>query len=133
MITFIKRFAEWLHIKTRIDGGAHKPPLFNEREIWWCSVGENIGVEISGKGTFFRRPVLILKKLDSFSCMGLPLSRTQRKGSWFISLEVNGVSNTIILSQIRHFDYRRMDKRMGILREDEFEYVRNEFVKLFLK
>ena len=31
-----------------------------EREIWWCSVGLNVGTEIYGKGEDFARPVLII-------------------------------------------------------------------------
>ena len=64
MNKFIKDFISWLSIKTKIDGLKHSPPLFNEGEIWWCSIGENVGMEISGKGSYFRRPVLIIRKLD---------------------------------------------------------------------
>lgn len=67
MQLFIKNFIDWFQLKIRIDTHEHKPPFFKDGEIWWCSIGENIGGEISGKGTYFRRPVLVLRKLDAFS------------------------------------------------------------------
>lgn len=45
--------------------------LFNEGEIWWCSIGMNIGVEIYGKGGRFTRPVLIFKKFTANSFLGV--------------------------------------------------------------
>jgi mRNA interferase MazF len=81
MPEFTKRFPDWIPIKSYLDRKGNMPPLFREREIWWCSVGENVGMEISGKGAFFRRPVLVLRKLDAFTFIGAPLTRTTRIGS----------------------------------------------------
>lgn len=60
-----KDFDNWTQIKKGLDT-EHKIPFFNEREIWWCSLGVNIGYEIYGKGYVFSRPVLILKKIKRF-------------------------------------------------------------------
>jgi len=37
--------------------------LFYEREIWFCSVGMNLGHEEDGKQDQFLRPIIILKNL----------------------------------------------------------------------
>jgi hypothetical protein len=37
----------------------------HEREIWWCSMGVNIGDEEDGKNELFERPVLILRKFNN--------------------------------------------------------------------
>lgn len=37
----------------------HSVPNFTEGEVWWCSCGENVGIEINGKNKEFTRPVLI--------------------------------------------------------------------------
>jgi hypothetical protein len=38
--------------------------VVSEREIWWASVGENVGSEINGKSAPFSRTVIIYKKLS---------------------------------------------------------------------
>src|SRR3977135_3027575 len=41
----------------------HHTPTFQEREIWWRSVGVNVGHEMDGKNQFYNLPVLIVRKL----------------------------------------------------------------------
>lgn len=60
----IKRFLEWIGLKEKLHNTEYIPPLFKEGEIWWCYVGENVGIEANGKGNQFTRPVLIFKKYD---------------------------------------------------------------------
>ena len=47
-----------LHVRTNA-------PTFKEREVWWCSLGANIGTEQNGKGQNFTRPVLVLRKFST--------------------------------------------------------------------
>ena len=53
-------------------------PTIKERDIWWCSIGVNIGDEIDGKNELFHRPVLILKKFSSELCLVAPTSAMAR-------------------------------------------------------
>lgn len=131
MLEFVKRFSEWFIMKPALDKGCHRPPAFNEREVWWCSIGENIGIEISGKGKYFRRPVLVFRKLDAYSFIGMPLTRTERTGDWYEKLSIGGRSNTIILAQTRHFDYRRMDKILCTISDSDFKGIRRSYIRLF--
>jgi mRNA interferase MazF len=50
------------------------PPLFKERDIWWVSIGVNVGFEEDGKHEKFLRPVLILKKFNKELFLGIPNS-----------------------------------------------------------
>ncbi|MEK7213812.1 MAG: type II toxin-antitoxin system PemK/MazF family toxin, partial [Patescibacteria group bacterium] len=120
MSQFIKNFIEWFSIKIRLNNSIHVPPLFNEGEIWWCSIGENVGGEISGKGTYFRRPLLIIRKLDKFSFIGIPLTSQHKVGTWYFNLKVKNKDNFVILPQIRHIDYRRMDKILCTIDNSDF-------------
>jgi len=43
----IKKFLEWIGLKEKLHNHEHIPPLFREGEIWWCYMGENIGVEVN--------------------------------------------------------------------------------------
>ena len=49
-----------------------KLPKISEGEVWWTAVGENVGVEITGKSGYFSRPVLVFKKLSHLGFMGIP-------------------------------------------------------------
>ena len=68
-----KHFDKWNRLKTNLHNDA-KLPKIDEGDIWWCSVGENVGVEINGKSDFFSRPVLVLKKLSRYGFLGIPLT-----------------------------------------------------------
>jgi mRNA interferase MazF len=131
MSIFVKRFIEWIMCKIYLDRKDHKPPFFKEGEIWWCYMGENIGCEISGKGNSFKRPVLIIKKLDKYSFIALPVTRTIRNGSWYYHFYNKGVSNNIILVQPRYLDYRRLDKPLTSIFNDELMKVRSNFISMF--
>lgn len=130
MNIFIKDFVKWFLVKTNIDSRIYNPPLFKEGQIWWCSIGENVGGEISGKGEYFRRPVLIIRKLDRFSFIGLPITSQTKTGSWYFNLKVNNQDNSIIMSQIRYIDYRRMDKIISTITADDLKIVRESLIEL---
>ena len=68
----VKDFERWHKQKSWIDGFKDRPPFFHEREIWFCSVGLNIGHEQDGSGKRYLRPVIVIKKLGRKTFMGLP-------------------------------------------------------------
>jgi hypothetical protein len=55
-----KDFPGWHRQKAQLHA-QHQTPTFQEREIWWCSVGVNIGHEMDGKR--FRRKFLCVDAL----------------------------------------------------------------------
>ncbi len=130
---FIKRFLEWIGIKQKLDGNDYTPPHVREGDLWWCAIGENVGVEISGKGQGFTRPVIILKKFGRFSFFGIPTTTKIRDGTWYVSFVHKGVKETAILSQARVFSYKRLDKKMGVLDEADFKKVKEAFASLFYR
>ena len=56
-----KDFDKWNEKKKQIDAKGCGP-FFHEREIWWSSLGFNVGFEQDGKGEKFGRPVLVFKQ-----------------------------------------------------------------------
>ncbi len=103
--------------------GAPSKTLFKEGEIWWCSIGINIGVEIYGKGKRFTRPVIIFKKFNANSFLGIPLTSRAKEGRWYFPITQGGKTNTAILSQIRTFDSKRLVKRLTTLSDESFAKV----------
>lgn len=126
----IKRFLEWIGLKEKLHGQSHQPPLFKENEIWWCHIGENIGVEINGKSEIFTRPIFIFKKYDRYSFFGLPLSTKNKVGSWYSPIYFMGKSQIVILSQCRVFDYKRLKERVGELEIVEVSKIRERYFAL---
>lgn len=129
----VKDFDVWNSQKKRIDASTHIPPLFKEREVWWSSFGVNIGSEVCGKNNYFRRPVLIIKKLSQRSFIGIPLSSKKKESSWYMEIShKNGTCSTANLAQIRHFDYRRLDKKMMTIDVVDFERIKKSLAQLLL-
>ena len=63
----MKRFLAWIGLKERLHSATPVPPLVSEGDIWWASLGENVGSEINGKSSLFSRPVVILlRRSDNF-------------------------------------------------------------------
>lgn len=93
---FVKDFDGWIELKKDMDK-FRKLPTISEGEVWWCEVGTNVGVEISGKGGRYSRTVLVLKKLSKFGFMAVPLTSKPREGSWYVSFEFQGVVQTAVV------------------------------------
>ena len=108
MFKIVKRFLEWIKLKERLHQIAYKPPLFRQGEVWWCSIGENVGSEINGKSKLFSRPVLIFKKLSATTFLGIRTSSQDRNGSWYVRITLQNKVSVVILSQIRVFDYKQV-------------------------
>jgi mRNA-degrading endonuclease toxin of MazEF toxin-antitoxin module len=124
---YIVRLVEWCRVNI-ILVGRPKEIYFKECQIWWCSIGLNIGEEEFGKGPSFQRPVLIFKKLTKNSFLGLPLTGNRKEGSWYTPSEVLGRKGSIMLNQARIFDRRRLKRLIAEMSAaDDFEVVKTKF------
>jgi mRNA-degrading endonuclease toxin of MazEF toxin-antitoxin module len=117
-----KDFNKWNEIKKKLD--ARKPVYVSEREIWFCSVGLNVGSEQSGKHEFFERPVLVIKKVTLNTFIGVPLTSNKKTGSWYVKIE--STDSSAIISQIKLFDTRRLARKITIVTIPEFDRIKNK-------
>ena len=125
----LKDFENWNHLKKNIDKN-YKPPLFREREIWWCSIGINIGYEILVKGNSFTRPVLIIKKYSAFSFCGIPMtSKIQKSNHLTYQIDCKDTPSLLLFSQMRILDARRLHKKIEKIGTECFEDVKKYFIK----
>jgi mRNA interferase MazF len=125
-------FNQWHKVKKRINK-TRQLPTFKEREIWWCSIGQNIGFEIYGKGEQFWRPVLILDKHNEFTFLGLPLTSKQKDNRYCFPLDFQNEKVTVLLGQARTFSSKRLSNKMGTLPDPIFDEIKQTYGKLFLK
>lgn len=123
--------SKWFRIKIRL-AVASRDVKFKQGEIWWCRIGMNVGEEIFGKGRRFTRPVLVFRKFTANSFLGLPLTRQEKDGSWYVKLTIRGKQNRAMLNQARVLDTKRMTSKISTLPDDEFKRVQRRFVDFFV-
>lgn len=126
-----KDFNSWNKQKQQINNKESHPRYFIEREIWWCSLGVNIGSEQDGKNRYHERPVLILKKFNTDIAWILPLTTSSNNSRYYISLKLNNDrTSKIILSQLRLISTLRLRRRLGILDKYTFVNIQNRLCEL---
>jgi mRNA interferase MazF len=118
-----KNFDDWnIHKKavhaTAVDLFCH------EREVWWSTLGINIGTEQDGKGEFYSRPVLILKVFANGSVVVVPLTTSSKKNPFYFSLgTIAREQSFAIVSQIKTIDKRRLRQKIDTVPHSIFDAV----------
>jgi mRNA interferase MazF len=125
-----KDFAHWHEVKRLLDE-LHNSPTFKQREIWWCSIGLNIGHEENGKGKDSNRPVLILKKYNNSLFFGIPLTTKVKDNPFYHKISFRGKTQCAMLSQARAFTSKRITDKMGRVTTEEFEKLKKDFKAQF--
>jgi mRNA interferase MazF len=127
----IKKFINWFKLKPKLDK-LTQGPLFQEREVWNCHWGVNVGFELDGKNEKFVRPVLVIKKLTHYTFLAIPLTSKLKEGSWYVKSYVKNIEGRYIISQIRIVDSRRLYNKIERIPEVDFMEVKASFIK-FMK
>ncbi len=124
-----KDFQEWHKSKSDID--EHKiRAFFHEREIWFTSLGLNVGFEQDGRGDKFLRPIIILKKFNNEVLWCIPLTKNHKKGKYYFSFHLEDKISTAILSQIRLVDAKRLQYKIGDISEENFDELKQKLIQL---
>ena len=124
-----KHFNEWNKVKKNINRRA-KVPTIHEGEVWWFADGQNVGVEIDGKGERFARPIVILTKFGKLSFFGIPLTSKKHDGSWYAEYDFNGKTQYAALCQARTISVNRLYRKMGEMTKSDLQRVRDGFLAL---
>ena len=123
-----KHFPEWMKLKEKLHFSKSRPSV-SEGDIWWCSCGENVGVEINGKNELFSRPVFVYKKVGRLSFFGIPLTSQIKTGDWYVNFLIHGKVETAILSQMRMFSILRLSNKFGQLEPVEIERIKKRVLR----
>ncbi len=124
---YMNEYDNWNILKIHIESNLRQSYFFIEREVWWCSIGFNIGEEENGKNTLFERPVLILKKFNSRICLIFPLSSKIKQGIFYRTIYYNGRSQSVLLSQIKLISAKRLIRRIGKIDLETFNVLKISF------
>ncbi|MGB0720224.1 MAG: type II toxin-antitoxin system PemK/MazF family toxin [Bdellovibrionales bacterium] len=119
----MKDFETWHRLKQILDN-KDGIPTFSEREIWWCSVGANIGFEIYGKGKVFTRPVIVIRKFGKSTFLGAPLTSNPKEGYYRYPYKLLDQNGMIVLDQIRTYDAKRLVNTQCIQKVHPSEFAK---------
>lgn len=128
----MKNFDEWNRAKKNLE--LRKSRLFfNEREVWWCSLGFNLGFEQDGNGKNYDRPILVVKKFNNDISLGLPLTTSKKKNKFYLPCGlIEGRRAQIILSQFRLIDKKRLIRKVQRVDKKLFKLIKYEFIKMII-
>ncbi len=106
--------------------------FFDEREIRFCYLGENIGFEQDGRGDEFLRPIIVLKKFNNEVLWAVPITRTDKKSKYYFQFlfKKDKEISTAILSQIRLVDARRLKYKIGDVKTNDFATMKSKIRQL---
>lgn len=125
-------FDHWNEQKQRAHFDRQRP-FFHEQEVWFCALGANIGFEQDGRGEGFLRPVLILKKFNNEILWALPMTKNMKQGVYYVAISFReNEYSTLILSQIRLVDAKRLVYRAGAIKQKDFETIKEKIRQLFI-
>jgi len=119
-----KDFDRWNKAKKEIDRSAFTQ-FVHIREVWWCSLGVNVGREEDGNQEFFERPVLVLNKFNENMVLAIPMTSTVRNTPYHFRIPYNGAEVALVLSQLRLVSAKRLRRRMFQMPEPLFDEVRH--------
>lgn len=124
----IKDYQKWMGVKSEVNNeiGLVADKYFKERDIWWASIGENIGSEEDGKGERFLRPILILRKFNRNLLLIVPLSTTDKEGAYYFRFKCKERVSNALLSQIKSIDSSRLAKKIGMISDGDFKLLKEK-------
>lgn len=123
-----KDFDKWNKEKKSLDAIGHDALSFHEREVWWCSIGINLGDEQDGKNELFERPVLVIKKFNNKVAWVLPMSAKEKSGIYYYNLEHDGRIFSVILSQIRLVSVKRFRRFVRKISPNQFSAIKRKLI-----
>jgi len=119
-----KDFDTWHIFKEELDSEEPNTRFglrYQSKQLWVCSIGLNIGSEQDGHGGIFSRPVLVFKIFNTHTFWGIPITTKARKSDLYFKFNLGGVNQFAILSQVRLFSTRRLQRLITIMPDIEFD------------
>jgi len=133
---YSKNFDEWNTLKKKVD--TEKREVYGyPREVWWCSLGVNIGAEIDGKNESFERPVIIMRVYNKETMLVLPTTSKARADKFHLALEVETQNPKtkemyvktvyVKLTQARVISNKRLIRKIAVIGESDFVKIKGAF------
>ena len=126
----MKDFDKWNIEKKKIHQ-TNKIIIPSKRQIWWASIGFNIGDEEDGKNENFERPVVVVKTFNEKIFLGIPVTSVDRTSQkYYFPISYNNRNYFLILSQIRLFSTKRLLRKIGKMESGHFLEMKKELKRV---
>ena len=106
-----KDFDRWNDRKKEVDRSTFAD-FVNEREVWWCTLGVNVGSEQNGSPDLFERPVLVVRKFNKDTILVVPLTSSPRRTQYHIAVRHEGIEFAAVISQVRLISTKRLARKI---------------------
>ncbi len=127
---YITRLIAWTKLKARLHLVVKERVYFKEREIWWISLGTNIGYEQDGKNKNFERPILVLRKFNKHLFLALPLTTKNKLGPYYYHYAHEGAVYSVMLWQLRTMSCKCLLRKIIMMPQMVFNEIRDRVKKL---
>lgn len=118
-----KDFDKWNKLKKKLNTNG-RIFFVHPREIWWCSLGLNIGAETDGKNDNFERPVIVMKVYNRDTLIILPLTTKEKNDEFHYRIKSGEKVTWAKLTQARVVSVKRLLRKLDLLSEAEFELLK---------
>jgi mRNA interferase MazF len=125
----VKNYDQWNNAKKLLEE-RRDVPSFHVRDVWWCSVGLNIGHETDGKNATFERPVCIVKKFDRSSFFGLPLTSNTKADKYHHIVTLDETKSAVLLNQGRTMSVKRLQRHLGRMKQTDFRDIKTRLRRI---
>lgn len=126
-----KDFRNWHKLKTKLQEQERTEGFFfNVGDVWICSLGLNIGDEEDGKNERYERPILIIRKFNNNLFLALPITSSMKINPYYSQFEYKGVMSSVILSQIRLLDKKRLLRKVSVISDNDLQKIMKELKKI---
>ena len=99
------------------------------REVWWCSLGINLGSEIDGKNENFERPVVIMKVYNRETMFVLPVTSKQKDDKFHYKIQTNNKIVWVKLTQARVVSNKRLSRKVDTIDELSFLELKKAWIE----
>lgn len=132
MSEYIKEFDKWNEKKKQTESRvAGKTFYVSVREVWWCSLGVNVGSEMDGKNENFERPMLVVRVFSEDGFLGVPLTSREKRHQYAVAVHHEKGISFANTSQLRLLSKKRMLRKIGMVDENNFRKVLDRLKSLF--
>ena len=118
-----KDFDSWNNKKKELNSN-----VFNDyvrtKEVWWCSLGVNIGFEQDGKHEYSERPILVIRKFSKDVVLAVPISSKIKQNKYYVNFIHDDHEFSALISQVRLISTKRLRRKIYEMNAVTFDKIR---------
>ena len=107
-----KNFDAW-NEKKKLIHERRPPPHIKAGDVWWCSIGVNVGHEQDGKNEWHERPVCVIRCFGTELVWTIPFTTQKQEGFYYVYAPFDKRDNWAMITHVHLLSTRRLSHRVG--------------------